>query len=164
MPVQPFCGNGWKCQDNRLSGNPSHQSAGTVERLTGLSHWRSYKIVKLEERRLCPCVSQNTPVLIAHQFDTPGRVLVFSRNRGSPVRGCETTISCDICRSQRTRLTVQKTQLVESRGAVCRPHQFLLMEGYFAQSKTLHYSHRVNLMFLITENLDVVAICTNPQV
>ena len=48
-------GNGWKCQDNRLSGNPSHQSAGTVERLTGLSHWRSYKTVKLEERRLCPC-------------------------------------------------------------------------------------------------------------
>ena len=163
MLVQPFC-NGWKCQDNRLSGNPSHQSAGTVERLTGLSHWRSYKIVKLEERRLCPCVSQNTPVLIAHQFDTPGRVLVSSRNRGSPVRGCETTISCDICRSQRTRLTVQKIQLVESRGAVCRPHQFLLMEGYFAQSKTLHYSHRVNLMFLITENLDVVAICTSPQV
>ena len=109
-------------------------------------------------------VSVCIPVLIAHQFDTPGRVLVSSRNRGSPVRGCETTISCDICRSQRTRLTVQKIQLVESRGAVCRPHQFLLMEGYFAQSKTLHYSHRVNLMFLITENLDVVAICTNPQV
>ena len=105
-------------------------------------------------------MSERVPFLIAHQFDTPGRVLVFSRNRGSPVRGCETTISCDICRSERTRLTVQKIQLVESRGAVCRPHQFLLMEGYFAQSKTLHYSHRVNLMFLITENLDVVAIYT----
>ena len=159
MLVQPFC-NGWKCQDNRLSGNPSHQSAGTVE----IDWVRPLEILQNCQIGRATSVSVWVPFLIAHQFDTPGRVLVFSRNRGSPVRGCETTISCDICRSERTRLTVQKIQLVESRGAVCRPHQFLLMEGYFAQSKTLHYSHRVNLMFLITENLDVVAICTNPQV
>ena len=49
--------------DNRLSGNPSHQSAGTVERLTGSGHWRSYKTVKLEEWRLCSCIHPSSSLI-----------------------------------------------------------------------------------------------------
>ena len=90
------------------------------------------RTVELRERRLCPCG------YLSPLFSGPAEELInwtrwgkpwcLRRNRRSLVRGCETTIRGDI-------FTVQKIRLVESRGAVCRPHQFLLIKDISQKSK-----------------------------